>query len=62
MSQKLNKIKEDFKSWSGFDLEGNNIEELQTRIKYIQWTLECEVHQQANCLISNVAKLKKSDF
>ncbi len=42
----IEKLKSDFKEWSGFDLEGDTYEELSGVITSRHWDLECELDQQ----------------
>ena len=42
----INKLKSDVMKWSGFDLNGDTVEEMITSINYIQVQLEDEINQE----------------
>jgi len=52
-SKTTKKFKNDFKSWCGFDLEGNTVIDIIAEIKSRQWQMECDINNQAKGLIND---------
>lgn len=53
----LEQFKKDFKSWSGFELEATNPQDIYAEITQRQWDLENEINQQAKSLKNQLDRL-----
>jgi hypothetical protein len=55
--KQLKVIKLDFEKWSGFELEGENLDELKGEIERVVWILTCEATEHGDKFIRKVEQL-----
>lgn len=58
----LEQFKKDFKSWSGFDLEETERDEIIGEIKSRQWQMECDLDKQSKRLQKDIDALFPDEF
>lgn len=58
---KLKKFKAEFRSWCGFPLESETLDDIKSEIKSRQWQMECDLNAQAKALTHEIEQIIPED-